>query len=82
MTATIFAGGAWIFAIVLVVMFLAVAHGLYSLSGSAINRHPFHQSPSDAPGAFLPDEMSDFETFETQILHRRPHPSRPVPSHR
>ena len=62
-------GGAWIFALVIVGFAIAVAFSLYSLGGSAINRHPYHQASSGAPGAFLPDEMSDRATFEDQYLH-------------
>jgi hypothetical protein len=60
------------FAALALATFGALAFSLYSVTGSAINRHPFHDVNGDAPGASLPDEMSDFATFEEQYLHRAP----------
>jgi hypothetical protein len=55
--AFILAPGTWAFAIFLVVMFFAVAHGYYSRSGSAINQHPYHDDSGDAPGAEIPSTI-------------------------
>ncbi len=36
-----FAGGAWIFAIVIVVLLVGIVFGLFSRTGSAINQRPY-----------------------------------------
>jgi len=51
------AGGIWVFLGFVLVLFFAVGHGYYSLSGSAINQHPFGQAGSDAPGATIPSTL-------------------------
>jgi hypothetical protein len=51
------AGGSWIFLGFLVFFFLAIAHGYYSRSGSAINQHPYDHGGSDAPGAKIPSTI-------------------------
>ena len=55
--AFILAPGTWAFAIFLVVMFFAVAHGYYSRSGSAINQRPYKDDSGDAPGASIPSTI-------------------------
>jgi hypothetical protein len=51
------AGGTWVFLGFVVFFFLAVAHGYYSRSGSAINQHPYHDAAGDAPGAEIPSTI-------------------------
>ena len=51
------AGGTWMFLAFLVLFFLAVAHGYYSRSGSAINQHPYSNAGGDAPGAEIPSTI-------------------------
>jgi hypothetical protein len=46
-----FAGGAEIFAVFLIVFFLAVAYGLFSRGGSAINARPYGNPYDSASGA-------------------------------
>ena len=55
--AIILAGGTWPFALFILVLFFAVAHGYYSCSGSAINQHPYHDVHGDAPGAAIPSTI-------------------------
>jgi len=71
MVAFIIAGGSWIFAIFLVVMLFGAVLGLYTLRGSGINKHPYHDRYSGAPGANREVEFSDFETFENQYIGRQ-----------
>jgi hypothetical protein len=52
-----FAGGTWVFLAFVVLFFLAVAHGYYSRSGSAINQRPYHNAGGDAPGAEIPSTL-------------------------
>lgn len=51
------AGGSWAFLGFVVFFFLAIAHGYYSRSGSAINQHPYHDATGDAPGAEIPSTI-------------------------
>ncbi len=51
------AGGSWVFLGFVVFFFLAIAHGYYSRSGSAINQHPYHDASGDAPGAEIPSTI-------------------------
>jgi hypothetical protein len=54
------AGGDWILVIVLVVTILALAYGLYTRTGSGIERHPWgnRHSHDPQPGAVGPGETS------------------------
>jgi len=52
-----FAGGSWIFLGFVVLFFLAISHGYYSRSGSAINQHPYSDPAGDAPGAEIPSTI-------------------------
>ena len=51
------AGGSFLFLGFVVLFFLAVAHGYYSRSGSAINQRPYHNGSGDAPGAEIPSTI-------------------------
>ena len=51
------ANGSWIFLGFLVLFFLAISHGYYSRSGSAINQHPYSDPGGDAPGAEIPSTI-------------------------
>jgi hypothetical protein len=51
------AGGTWVFLAFVVLFFLAVSHGYYSRSGSAINQHPYNNGSGDAPGAEIPSTI-------------------------
>ena len=74
MLALTISGGAWIFLAAVVALFFIVAYALYTTEASGINKHPYtNHDPMTAPGAALPDEGPDFETFENQILGLRPH---------
>ncbi|MCA1682594.1 MAG: hypothetical protein LC685_01115 [Actinobacteria bacterium] len=55
-SAFVLAGGTWAFLGFILAMFLAVSHGYYSRSGSAINQHP-HAGGGDAPGAGIPSTI-------------------------
>lgn len=55
-SAFVLAGGTWIFLGFVVVLFLAVSHGYYSRTGSAINQHPYN-GHGDAPGARIPSTI-------------------------
>jgi hypothetical protein len=50
------AGGTWAFGTFVVLFFLAISHGYYSRSGSAINQRP-HNGGGDAPGAKIPSTI-------------------------
>jgi hypothetical protein len=49
--------GSWIFLGFLVLFLLAISHGYYSRSGSAINQHPYSDPGGDAPGAEIPSTI-------------------------
>jgi len=51
------AGGTWFFLAFVILFLLAIAHGYYSLSGSAINQQPYDANGSDAPGAAIPSTI-------------------------
>lgn len=51
------AGGSWVFLTFVVLLFLAVSHGYYSRSGSAINQRPYNNGSGDAPGAEIPSTL-------------------------
>lgn len=51
------AAGSWIFLGFVVLLFLAVSHGYYSRTGSAINQHPYNDPGGDAPGAEIPSTI-------------------------
>jgi hypothetical protein len=51
------AGGTWIFGTFVVLFFLAISHGYYSRTGSAINQRPYHNGSGDAPGAEIPSSL-------------------------
>lgn len=53
------AGGAWIFGLFLIVFLFAVAHGLYSKSGSAINQRAWQGTYGDAPGSKIPSTIGN-----------------------
>jgi hypothetical protein len=50
------AGGTWLLLVVIIVYFIAISHGYYSRTGSAINQRP-HRHDSDAPGAAIPSTL-------------------------
>ena len=50
------ASGSWAFMAFLVLFFLAISHGYYSRSGSAINQRP-HNGGGGAPGAKIPSTI-------------------------
>jgi hypothetical protein len=52
-----FAHGSWMFLAFLVMFFLAISHGYYSRSGSAINQRPYNNGGGDAPGAEIPSTI-------------------------
>jgi hypothetical protein len=54
-----FTGGNLDFLVVLVLFFFAVAHGYYTISGSAINNHP-HNGRNGVPGSNRPDGIHEF----------------------
>jgi hypothetical protein len=56
-TAIAAAGGTWAFGTFVVLFFLAISHGYYSRSGSAINQRPYHNGSGDAPGAEIPSTI-------------------------
>lgn len=49
------ADGVWIVLIVVLVVLVSAAYGIYSREGSGISTHP-HDAPTDAPGAEGPGE--------------------------
>jgi hypothetical protein len=51
------AGGSIIFGSFLIIYFAAVAHGLYSRSGSGIAQRPYRDAYGDAPGAEIPSTL-------------------------
>lgn len=51
------AGGSWVFLGFVVLLFLAVSHGYYTRSGSAINQRPYNNGSGDAPGAEIPSTL-------------------------
>jgi len=55
--AFVLAGGTWAFLAFVVLFFLAISHGYYSRTGSAINQHPYHNGSGDAPGAEIPSTI-------------------------
>jgi hypothetical protein len=55
--ALVLAPGSWIFLGFVVLFFLAISHGYYSRSGSAINQHPYTNGSGDAPGAEIPSTI-------------------------
>jgi len=57
MTATILSGGGWMFLAFLLLMFVAISHGYYTRTGSAINQHPYSDPHGDAPGASIPSTI-------------------------
>lgn len=50
------AAGSWAFLAFLVLFFLAISHGYYTRTGSAINQRP-HNGGGDAPGAKIPSTI-------------------------
>lgn len=50
------AAGSWAFLAFLVLFFLAISHGYYTRTGSAINQRP-HNGGGDAPGAKVPSTI-------------------------
>ncbi len=54
--AVAFTAGAWMFLTFLVLFVLAISHGYYTRSGSAINHHPYDRG-GDAPGARIPSTI-------------------------
>jgi hypothetical protein len=59
-----FAGGAAIFGLFIVVYFLAVAYGLYTRRGSAINQRPHYDAYGSSPGAAGSSRLDhDSESF-------------------
>lgn len=53
-----FANGWEVFAAFIVVMLVAITHGVYSRSGNGIGFHPYRRWGSDAPGAYRPSQIS------------------------
>jgi hypothetical protein len=51
------AQGSWIFLGFVVLFLLAISHGYYSRSGSAINQRPYSDPGGDAPGAEIPSTI-------------------------
>lgn len=49
--------GTWAFLVFLVLFFLAIIHGYYTRTGSAINQHPYNNGAGDAPGAEIPSTI-------------------------
>ena len=50
------AGGSWFFLAFVVLFLLAISHGYYTVSGSAINQRP-HNGGGGAPGAKIPSTI-------------------------
>lgn len=50
------AAGSWAFLAFFVLFFLAISHGYYTRTGSAINQRP-HNGGGDAPGAKIPSTI-------------------------
>ncbi len=55
--ALVLAQGSWMFLAFLVVFFLAISHGYYTRSDSAINQRPYDNPSGDAPGAAIPSTI-------------------------
>ena len=55
------AGGTLIFVLFVVLYFVAVAYGLYTRGGSAINQHPYTNPYGDTPGASRRSSLSHDE---------------------
>ncbi len=56
------AGGAWIFIIVIVLLFFGLVYGFYTRRGSAINQRPYDPARGDAAsGAAGPSRISSAE---------------------
>ena len=51
------ADGTWVFVAFLVLFFLAITHGYYTRTGSAINQRPYNNGSGDAPGAEIPSTI-------------------------
>ena len=49
--------GTWLFGAFLVLFFLAITHGYYTRTGSAINQRPYNNGSGDAPGAEIPSTL-------------------------
>lgn len=49
--------GTWTFLAFLVLFFLAITHGYYTRTGSAINQRPYDNGGGDAPGAEIPSTI-------------------------
>lgn len=49
--------GMWMFLAFLVIFFLAICHGYYTRTGSAINQRPYSATNGDAPGAKIPSTI-------------------------
>jgi len=49
--------GIWMFLAFLVLLFLAISHGYYTRTGSAINQRPYDGTSGDAPGAEIPSTI-------------------------
>ena len=55
--AVVFVESAWMFLTFLVFFLLAISHGYYTRSGSAINQRPYNNGSGDAPGAEIPSTI-------------------------
>ena len=55
--AVVFSSGSWMFLTFLVLFVLAISHGYYTRSGSAIDHHPYDDPSGDAPGARIPSAI-------------------------
>ena len=55
--AVVFTSGSWMFLTFLVLFVLAISHGYYTRSGSAINHRPYDDPSGDAPGARIPSTI-------------------------
>ncbi|MFP5364117.1 MAG: hypothetical protein ACLGI5_15470 [Thermoleophilia bacterium] len=55
--ALVLAGGTWFFLAFVVLFLLAIAHGYYTRTGSAINQRPYNNGGGDAPGAEIPSTL-------------------------
>jgi hypothetical protein len=44
--------------VVCVVLLIGVVHGYYTVQGSGISEHPYHDVHGGAPGAFAPASVS------------------------
>ena len=54
-----------------VVMLIGVIYGYYTVSGSGIAEHPYHNAHGGAPGAFIPASASGRREHHDQELVAR-----------